>query len=83
MNTRAGLRLAGDGRRKRAVRAVVERQRSAPKIDSALSPMFKSTVRGVYKLGQKTKEFAAETNEHVRDIVAECDAEAKDSAPSA
>jgi len=48
-----------------------------PKLGSALGPVFKSTVRGVYKLGQKTKEFVAETNEHVQDIVAECDAEAK------
>jgi hypothetical protein len=62
----------------------------APKIGSALGPMFKSTVRGVYKLGQKTKEFVAETNEHVQDIVAEVDAEtkgkpapAKDTAPVA
>ncbi|MGA8171432.1 MAG: DUF5132 domain-containing protein [Methylocystis sp.] len=49
----------------------------APKLGAALSPMFKSTVRGVYKLGQKTKELVAETNEHVQDIVAEVDAEAK------
>jgi len=49
----------------------------APKLGSALGPMFKSTVRGVYKLGQKTKEFVAETNEHVQDIVAEVDAETK------
>ena len=62
----------------------------APKIGSALGPMFKSTVRGIYKLGQKTKEFVAETNEHVQDIVAEVDAEtkgkpapAKDTAPVA
>jgi hypothetical protein len=48
-----------------------------PKIGSALAPLFKSTVRGVYKLGQKTKEFVAETNEHVQDIVAEVDAETK------
>jgi len=49
----------------------------APKLGATLAPMFKSTVRGVYKLGQKTKELVAETNEHVQDIVAECDAEAK------
>jgi len=61
-----------------------------PKIGEALGPMFKSTVRGAYKLGQKTKEFVAEANEHVQDIVAEVDAEtksraaepAKDTAPS-
>jgi hypothetical protein len=62
----------------------------APKFGSALSPMFKSTVRGIYKFGQKTKEFVAETNEHVQDIVAEVDAEtkgkpapAKETAPAA
>lgn len=49
----------------------------APKIGSALGPLFKSTVRGIYKLGQKTKEIVAETNEHVQDIVAEVDAETK------
>jgi hypothetical protein len=49
----------------------------APKIGEALGPLFKSTVRGVYKFGQKTKEFVAETNEHVQDIVAEVDAETK------
>jgi len=49
----------------------------APKLGSALASMFKTTVRGVYKLGQKTNELVAETNEHVQDIMAECDAEAK------
>ncbi|MGO9429005.1 DUF5132 domain-containing protein [Rhodoblastus sp.] len=60
-----------------------------PKIGSALGSMFKSTVRGVYKFGQKTREFVAEANEHVQDIVAEVDAEtkgaptpAKESAPA-
>jgi hypothetical protein len=57
--------------------AAVAAPRFLPKLGSALGPAFKSTVRGVYKLGQKTKEFVAETNEHVQDIVAECDAEAK------
>jgi len=51
-----------------------------PKIGEALGPMFKETVRGAYKLGQKTKEFVAEANEHVQDIVAEVDAEAKSKA---
>ena len=65
--------------------------RFVPKIGEAIGPMFKETVRGAYKLGQKTKEFVAEANEHVQDIVAEVDAEAKskagepakDTAPSA
>ncbi len=70
--------------------AAVAAPKFAPKIGSALGPMFRSTVRGVYKLGQKTKEFVAETNEHVQDIVAEVDAETKgkpapttDTAPAA
>ena len=55
----------------------------APKIGEALAPLFKSTVRGAYKIGQKTKEFVAEANEHVQDIVAEVDAETKSKAASA
>ncbi len=49
----------------------------APKIGAALGPMFKSTVRGLYRVGQKTRELVAETHEHVQDIVAEVDAEGK------
>ncbi len=48
-----------------------------PRVGSALNPIFKSTVRGIYKIGQKTKEMVHETHEHVQDIVAEVDAEAK------
>jgi hypothetical protein len=47
-----------------------------PKLGSALGPIFKSSVRGLYRLSQKTREFVAETQEHVQDIVAEVDAEA-------
>jgi Protein of unknown function (DUF5132) len=57
--------------------AAVAAPKLVPKLGSALAPMFKSTVRGVYKFGQKAKELVAETNEHVQDIVAEVDAEAK------
>jgi hypothetical protein len=57
--------------------AAVAAPRLLPKMGSALGPAFRSTVRGVYKLGQKTKELVAEANEHVQDIVAEVDAEAK------
>lgn len=63
--------------------AAVAAPKFLPKFGSALSPMFKSTVRGVYKFGQKTKEFVAEANEHVQDIVAEVDAEAKGKEESA
>lgn len=57
--------------------AAVAAPKFVPKIGSTLSPLFKSTVRSIYKFGQKTKEFVHETNEHVQDIVAEVDAEAK------
>jgi hypothetical protein len=46
-----------------------------PKMGAALTPMFKSTVRGAYKFGQKTKEMVAEAKEQVHDIVAEVHAE--------
>jgi hypothetical protein len=46
-----------------------------PRMGTALNPLFKSTVRGVYKVGQKTREMVAEAQEHVHDIVAEVDAE--------
>jgi hypothetical protein len=47
----------------------------APKLGAALGPMFKSTVRGLYRISQNTRELVAETHEHVKDIVAEVDAE--------
>ena len=47
-----------------------------PKIGSAMNPLVKSTVRGAYKMGQKTKEMFADVQEQVHDIVAEVDAEA-------
>jgi hypothetical protein len=53
-----------------------------PKMGAALTPMFKSTVRGAYKLGQKTREVVAEAKEQVHDIVAEVHAE-DDAAKSA
>ncbi len=55
--------------------AAVAAPKYVPKLGSWLGPMFKSTVRGVYRFSQKTKEFMAETHEHVQDIVAEVDAE--------
>ncbi len=48
-----------------------------PRVGSALNPVFRSTVRGIYKIGQKTKEMVHETHEQVQDIVAEVDAGAK------
>ncbi|WP_158818771.1 DUF5132 domain-containing protein [Methylocapsa sp. S129] len=46
-----------------------------PKIGSALTPLFRSTVRGAYKLGQKSREAFAEAQEHIHDIAAEVNAE--------
>jgi hypothetical protein len=46
-----------------------------PKLSRALGPVFKSTVRGTFKLAQKSKEAFAEAHEHVNDIVAEVRAE--------
>jgi hypothetical protein len=49
-----------------------------PKLATALGPVFKSTVRGTFKLAQKSKEAFAEAHEHVNDIVAEVRAEDAD-----
>jgi hypothetical protein len=46
-----------------------------PKMGEALNPLFRSTVRGVYKMGHKTREMMAEAHEQVHDIVAEVRAE--------
>jgi hypothetical protein len=46
-----------------------------PRMGAAMSPMVKSTVRGAYKMGQKTREMVAEMQEQVHDIVAEVDSE--------
>jgi hypothetical protein len=49
--------------------------RYAPNISAAIGPMFRSSVRGIYKFGQKTNEMVAEAKEQVQDIVAEVKAE--------
>jgi Protein of unknown function (DUF5132) len=54
-----------------------------PKLAGALTPLFKSTVRGTFKLAQKSKEAFAEAHEHVNDIVAEVRAEDADGARTA
>jgi len=46
-----------------------------PGLGGALNPVFRSGVRGAYKVGQKAKEIVAEAHEHVNDIVAEAHAE--------
>ena len=52
-----------------------------PQIGSALHPLFSSTIRGAYQIGQKTREVVAEAHEQIQDIVAEVDAE-KDLGPT-
>jgi hypothetical protein len=49
--------------------------RYLPKMGAALNPLFRSTVRGAYKISQKTREMMAEAHEQVHDIVAEVHAE--------
>jgi hypothetical protein len=46
-----------------------------PKVGESLNPLFRSTVRGVYKMGNKAREIVAEAQEQVHDIVAEVHAE--------
>ena len=49
--------------------------KALPKIGTALNPLFKSTVRGAYRLSEKAREVAAEMQEQVHDIVAEVKSE--------
>ena len=49
--------------------------RALPSIGAAIAPALWSSVRGAYRLGQRTREMVAEAQEHVSDIVAEADAE--------
>ena len=55
--------------------AAVAAPKYIPRLGSALTPIFRSTVRGVYKATQKTREIVAEAQEQVGDIVAEMEAE--------
>jgi hypothetical protein len=57
--------------------AAVLAPKYVPKMGAAITPMFRSSVRGVYKFGQKTREMMAEAKEQVNDIVAEVHAEAE------
>ena len=55
--------------------AAVAAPKYFPKLVGALNPLFKSAVRGSYKLAQKSREMFAEAHEQVNDIVAEVKAE--------
>ena len=46
-----------------------------PKFGERIQPLFNTTVRGAYKVGQKAREVAAEAQEHMGDILAEVEAE--------
>jgi hypothetical protein len=61
--------------------AAVVAPKYLPRIGSSLGPVFRSSVRGAYKFGQKTREMMAEAKEQVNDIVAEVKAE--DATPKA
>lgn len=63
--------------------AAVAAPKYLPKLSGALNPLFKSTVRGTYKLAQKSKEMFHEAREHVHDAVAEVKAETETAAKEA
>jgi hypothetical protein len=44
-------------------------------VRQAFAPLAKSAVRGVYKIGRKSKELTADVREQIQDIVAEVDAD--------
>ncbi|MGI9231616.1 MAG: DUF5132 domain-containing protein [Methylocystis sp.] len=55
--------------------AAVAAPKYLPRVGSALAPLFRSAIRGVYITGRKTRELVAEAQEQVNDIVAEIDSE--------
>lgn len=55
--------------------AAVAAPKYLPRLGSAMTPLFRSAVRGVYMAGRKTREIVAEAQEQVNDIVAEIDSE--------
>jgi hypothetical protein len=63
--------------------AAVAAPKFLPKLGGALNPLFKSTVRGTYKLAQKSREMFHEAREHVHDAVAEAKHDAETAAKEA
>ncbi len=51
--------------------AAVLAPKFVPQVGERLRPLFKSTIRGAYKLREKTREAFAEAHEQVQDIMAE------------
>src|ERR1700744_2342857 len=64
--------------------AAVAAPKYLPRLGAALNPLFKSAVRGTYKLQQKSREMFAEAHEQIHDTLAEVKAaaEAAKDAPS-
>ena len=56
--------------------AAVAAPKYLPRLSASLNPLFRSTVRGTYKLAQKSREMFHEAREHVHDAVAEAKADA-------
>jgi len=54
-----------------------------PGLRDGMRPLLKSTVRGVYKLSEKTREALAEAQEQVQDIMAEARHEENNAAKDA
>jgi hypothetical protein len=46
-----------------------------PQIGDKLQPLFRSSVRGIYKFNRKVREKVAEAHEQMQDVVAEIHAE--------
>jgi uncharacterized protein DUF5132 len=57
--------------------AAVAAPKYLPRLGAALNPLFKSAVRGTYKLQQKSREMFAEAHEQIHDTLAEVKAEAE------
>jgi hypothetical protein len=51
--------------------AAIAAPKYLPRLAGAVTPIFKSAVRGTYKFAQKSREAFAGVHEHVNDIVAE------------
>ena len=63
--------------------AAVAAPKYLPKLAATCDPLFKSTVRGAYKLVEQSREAFAEAQEQVNDIIAEVNAETEAQAKKA
>jgi hypothetical protein len=54
-----------------------------PKLGDGVRPLLKQTVRGAYKVAQKTREAMAEAGEQMQDLMAEARAEDEQAAAAA